>query len=76
MKAFIKECVVPDFLLPLVIGNAATFELITKDVVEKEIITETDLIKTADNFLWSPSAPKRPEECAGRFERELKRRIT
>ena len=27
------------------------FEIVTRDMVEKEIVTETDLIKTADNFI-------------------------
>jgi len=27
------------------------FEIVTSDMIEKEIVTETDLIKTADNFI-------------------------
>ena len=27
------------------------FEIVTQDMIEKEIVTETDLIKTADNFI-------------------------
>ena len=31
--------------------NAQAFEIITRDMVEKEVVTKTDLIKTADNFI-------------------------
>ena len=31
--------------------NAQAFRLITQDMVEKELVVETDLIKTADNFI-------------------------
>ena len=31
--------------------NAQAFEIITRDMVEKEVVTKTDLIKTVDNFI-------------------------
>jgi OOP family OmpA-OmpF porin len=31
--------------------NAQAFEIITREMVEKEIVTKTDLIKTVDNFI-------------------------
>ncbi len=31
--------------------SAQAFEIITRDMVEKEVVTKTDLIKTADNFI-------------------------
>ena len=39
-------------LIPLwAFTNAQGFEIITRDMVEKEVVTKTDLIKTADNFI-------------------------
>ena len=32
-------------------GDAQAFRLITQEMVEKELVVETDLIKTADNFI-------------------------
>lgn len=32
-------------------GNAQAFQLITRDMIEKEVVVETDLIKMADNFI-------------------------
>ena len=31
--------------------DAQAFQIITSEMMEKEIVTETDLIKTADNFI-------------------------
>ena len=33
------------------IASVQAFEIITRDMVEKEVVTKTDLIKTADNFI-------------------------
>ena len=33
------------------IGNALAFEVVTQEMIKKEMVTETDLIKTADNFI-------------------------
>ena len=33
------------------LGDAQAFRLITQEMVEKELVVETDLIKTADNFI-------------------------
>lgn len=38
-------------LLAASLGNSVAFELITQDVIEKKVITEVDLVKTADNFI-------------------------
>ncbi|MDX2452229.1 hypothetical protein, partial [Desulfosarcina sp.] len=32
-------------------GDAQAFRLITQEMMEKELVVETDLIKTADNFI-------------------------
>ncbi len=39
-------------LVPLwAFTNVQAFEIITRDMVEKEVVTKTDLIKTVDNFI-------------------------
>ncbi|MDA8138896.1 MAG: OmpA family protein [Desulfobacteraceae bacterium] len=38
-------------LVLLIVQGAWAFELITRDVIEKQIITNVDFIKTADNFV-------------------------
>jgi len=35
----------------LAVGNALAFEVVTQEMMQKEMITETDLIKTVDNFI-------------------------
>jgi OOP family OmpA-OmpF porin len=35
----------------LTLGAAQAFQLVTREMIEKEIVVETDLIKTADNFI-------------------------
>lgn len=35
----------------LTIGNALAFEVVTQEMIKKEMVTETDLIKTVDNFI-------------------------
>ncbi len=35
----------------LMTSPLSAFEIVTSDMIEKEIVTETDLIKTADNFI-------------------------
>ncbi len=33
------------------VSNAAAFEVVTKEMIQKEIVTEADLIRTVDNFI-------------------------
>jgi OOP family OmpA-OmpF porin len=45
--SFVLACMVLVFTLT----SAQAFQIITRTMVEKELVTETDLIKTADNFI-------------------------
>lgn len=38
-------------VLTWMVAYSAAFEIVTQEMMEKEIITETDLIRTADNFI-------------------------
>ena len=42
------------------IADADAFEIITRDMVEKEMVTKTDLIRTVDNFTCFSTPPVRP----------------
>jgi OOP family OmpA-OmpF porin len=52
MKKSIPIMVASMLLVSLwAIASVQAIEIITRDMVEKETITETDLIRTADNFI-------------------------
>ena len=42
---------IPALIFFLTLSAVQAFELVTREMLEKEIIVETDLIKTADNFI-------------------------
>lgn len=50
-KICLKVAIVVLSVFLLSFSNAQAFELITRDVIDKEVVTEVDLIKTADNFI-------------------------
>jgi len=52
MKKSIPIIVASMLLVSLwAIASVQAIEIVTRDMVEKETITETDLIRTADNFI-------------------------
>ena len=50
-RNFFKIAVMTMFICVWAITSVQAFGIITREMMEKEIITETDLIKTADNFI-------------------------
>jgi OOP family OmpA-OmpF porin len=52
MKKTFFTLVAMAFMVSLwTIASVQAFEIITRDMVEKEVVTKTDLIKTVDNFI-------------------------
>ena len=47
----LKGAILFSLFFILLVNNATAFELITRDVIEKEVVTDVDLIKTVDNFI-------------------------
>ena len=50
-RTFQKIIALASMVFVLMTTPLLAFEIVTSDMIEKEIVTETDLIKTADNFI-------------------------
>jgi OOP family OmpA-OmpF porin len=50
-KPFIQLLLAVSLVFTWMVAQTTAFEIVTQEMMEKQIVTETDLIRTADNFI-------------------------
>ena len=50
-KSIVRYLITVGLVFTWMVTQAAAFEIVTKEMMETQVVTETDLIRTADNFI-------------------------